>query len=198
MSEKETPVEYNIISRLIKSKSNILDLGCGTGTLMQKLQHDKEARVQGIEIDEEAIYTCVSKGLTVFLGDLDSGLNDYRDATFDYVILNQSIQELRHPGQVLTDALRVGRKVIVGFPNFGFYRARFQMFFKGRTPITPSLPYPWYDSPNLHFLTINDFRDYCRKQKYVLEKSYFIRNNRKVTFHPNLFAQTGLFLLNKS
>jgi methionine biosynthesis protein MetW len=152
-------------------------------------------KAQGIEIDEQAIYQCVARGLSVFNEDIDNGLSGYPDKSFDYIILNQSLQQVKKPDIVLKEALRVGREVIIGFPNFAHYSARLQMFFKGKTPVTPSLPYEWHDTPNLHFLSISDFVYYCRKRKIKIEKEAFIGRNRRVGIFPNLFALTGIFLI---
>ncbi|HVP79745.1 MAG TPA: methionine biosynthesis protein MetW, partial [Thermodesulfobacteriota bacterium] len=151
----------------------------------------------GIEIDEQAIYQCVAKGLSVFHEDIDHGLSDYGDQSFDYVILHQSFQQVKNPDSVLREALRVGRKVIVGFPNFAHYRARLQIFFMGKTPVTTSLPYEWHDTPNLHFLSISDFISYCRKRNIRIEKAAFIGKKRRIGILPNLFGLTGIFLISK-
>jgi methionine biosynthesis protein MetW len=150
---------------------------------------------QGIEIDEQAIYKCVAKGLNVLHGDIDTGLSEYQDKSFDYVILNQSLQQVRHFELVLADALRVGKKVIVGFPNFAYYPARFQLFFQGKTPITPTLPYAWYDSPNVHFLSIADFITYCRTKNIHIDHQIYLDAKKRVFFWPNFFANIGIFLL---
>ncbi len=129
--------------------------------------------------------------------DIDNGLSEYGDATFDYVILNQSLQQVKKPDVVLKESLRVGKEVIIGFPNFAHYRARYQIFFRGKTPITPSLPYEWYETPNLHFLSISDFIEYCQKQNIRIERTAYIGNARTVSILPNLLAKTGLFLISK-
>jgi len=172
-----------------------LDLGCGDGELLALLVKEKGARVEGIDINEQAIHQCVAKGLTVIHEDIDNGLLEYADKSFDYVVLNQSFQQVKHIEAVLVDALRVGNRVIVGFPNFAHYKARLQIFFRGRTPVTPSLPYMWYDTPNLHFLSIFDFIKYCREKKVKIEKSAYFANGKVVRFFPNLFALIGLFLI---
>ncbi len=188
-------LDHRVILEWIRQGSSVLDLGCGDGELLALLVEEKHVKAQGIEIDEQAIYQCVSKGLSVFHEDIDNGLSDYADQSFDYVILNQSFQQVRKPDIVLREALRVGRKVIVGLPNFAHYQARLRIFLKGRTPITPSLPYEWHDTPNLHFLTILDFIEYCRRRKIKIKKTAFAGKNKRVRIFPNLLALTGIFLI---
>ncbi|HLB67319.1 MAG TPA: methionine biosynthesis protein MetW [Thermoplasmata archaeon] len=181
----------------IETGSSVLDLGCGDGELLAFLVKEKRVRAEGIDINEQSIHRCVAKGLSVLHRDIDQGLADYPDESSDYVILNQSLQQVTQLEAVLADALRVGKKVIVGFPNFTHYKARLQIFFGGRTPVTPSLPYKWYDTPNLHFLSISDFVDYCREKGIRIEKSASFSNGRAVRSFPNLFALIGLFLISK-
>lgn len=188
-------LEHRVIQEWIEPDSSVLDLGCGNGELLSALVREKEARVQGIEIDKRAIYRCVARGLSVFQEDIDTGLSEYKDKSFDYVILSQSLQQVRKPDSVLREAARVGKKTIVSFPNFVHYGARFQILFRGKVPVTDALPYPWYDTPNLHFLSISDFIEYCRTRTIKIEKSVFIGGNRRVRIFPNLFAEIGIFLL---
>lgn len=192
--------DYRIILDWIKDGSSVLDLGCHEGELLSLIVKKKNARAQGIEIDEQAIYKCVELGLSVSHQDIDNGLSEYGDGSFDYVILNQSIQQVKKPDIVLRESLRVGKEVIIGFPNFAHFRARFQIFFTGKTPVTPSLPYEWYETPNLHFLSISDFIKYCQRQNIRIKRTAFIGNNRMTSMTnilPNLLAQTGLFLISK-
>ena len=188
-------LDHKIIKDIIRSSSSVLDLGCGDGELLAVLVREKNVKAQGIEIDDKAIFDCVARGLSVFHDDIDSGLSDYEDKSFDFVILNQSFQQVKKPDAVLKEALRVGKKIIIGIPNFAHINARFQIFFRGRTPVTGALPYEWHDTPNLHFLSILDFVEYCKKRKIMIEKTYCVGTKRKVTFFPNLFAQTGIFLV---
>ncbi len=197
MARKDIQLDHEVILDLIKPQSTVLDLGCGNGDLLYLLIKEKNARAQGIEIDEQEIYKCVAKGLNVFHGDVDSGLTEFNDKSFDYVVLNQSLQQILHVDKVLIDALRVGKKVVVGFPNFAHYKSRLQMFFQGRTPVTGALPYQWYETPNLHFLSISDFKKYCRLKDINIERSVCIGQTRRIPFLPNLFAQTGIFLISK-
>lgn len=188
-------LEHSIISEWIEGHSSVLDLGCGDGELLSILIQEKQVHAQGIEIDEQAIHKCVAKGLSVFQQDIDTGLSEYRDKFFDYVLLSQSLQQVKNPDIVLKEALRVGKKIIVSFPNFAHYTARFQIFFEGRVPVTRALPYEWHDTPNSHFLSISDFIEYCHERSIEIEDSVFIGKNKKVRVLPNLFAEIGIFLL---
>jgi methionine biosynthesis protein MetW len=186
-----------IILEWVKTGASVLDLGCGDGELLSLLTDHKQVKSQGIEIDEQAVYRCVARGISVFHQDIDNGLSEYGDRAFDYVILNQTFQQVRKPDRVLSESLRVGRKVIVGFPNFAHYRSRMQMVMYGKAPVTSSLPYEWHDTPNLHFLSIRDFLDYCRKRSILIEQSSSLTEDRVVRFLPNLLGRTGLFLISK-
>lgn len=197
LSQQPTKIEHQVIMDWIEQGASVLDLGCGDGELLARLIEENQVRAQGIEISQQAIHQCVARGLSVFQEDIDSGLSDYADKSFDYVILNQTFQQVKKPDFVLKEALRVGKKTIVGFPNFLYISARFQMFFGGKVPVTPSLPFEWYDTPNLHFLSIADFVKYCRKRDIQIDRSAFITKNKKVPLFPNLLAEIGLFLLSK-
>ena len=188
-------LDYRIILEWIDPFASVLDLGCGSGELLELLQQQKHAQVQGIEIDEQAIYRCVAKGLSVCHQDIDTGLTEYLDKSFDYVILSQTLHQIRNPDFVLGEALRVGAETIVSFPNFVHYTARCQLFFRGKVPVTPALPYEWHDTPNLHFLSILDFIEYCAKRRVQIRKSGFITRTRKVRSFPNFFAEIGIFLI---
>jgi len=188
-------LDHQAILDVIPPHLSVLDLGCGSGDLLSLLVKERQAKAQGIEIDDKAIFECVAKGLDVFHDDIDTGLPEYGDKSFDFVILNQSLQQVRKPDEVLKEALRVGEKVIIGIPNFAHIKARFQIFFGGRVPVTPSLPYEWYDTPNLHFLSLTDFTKYCKKQKIIIENTHYVNGKGRIRVLPNLFAQAGIFVL---
>jgi methionine biosynthesis protein MetW len=187
-------LEHEVILEWVEKESSVLDLGCGTGDLLATLVKNNGVRAQGLEIDEKAIYECVAKGLSVIHQDIETGLPEYLDKSFDYVILAGSLQQVKKPDVVLTQAQRVGKKTIVSFPNFGHYRVRTQVFFGGKVPVTPSLPFEWYNTPNLHFLSISNFLDYCKKRSIRIERTAFIGRDRIQTF-PNLRAETAVFML---
>ena len=200
MPDNLTPLmrtDHKIILDFIEPKSKVLDLGCGDGTLLSLLFQKKSCRGTGIEIDEKAIYECMAKGLTVSHGDIDTGLADYSDKRFDYVILNESLQQVLHPKKVILESLRVGKKIIVGIPNFCHVRARFQIFFQGRVPVTKELPFQWYDTPNLRFLSLKDFRYFCRNNAITILHEKGIIGQKTICCPPNLFAHSGLYLLEK-
>lgn len=191
-------LDYRIIYQIIEPGSRVLDLGCGSGDLIYFLAKEKNAKVQGIELSEDAIYKCVEKGLSVFHSDIDSGLIEYPAQSFDYVILNQSMQEVKKVDFVISEALRIGKKVIVGFPNFAYWSARFRLFFKGKAPVTASLPYRWYNTPNLHFLSISDFKDFCREKGISILDAHYLGRRGLIWFWPNFFALNVVFVITQS
>lgn len=195
MSER---LDLKIIIDMIEPNSSVLDLGCGDGQLLAHLKNEKGCRVTGIEINEQAIYKCVENGVTVAQGNIDSSLEDFSDQRFDYVILNESLQEIFHAESVITQSLRVGKKVIIGIPNFCHFSSRLQIFFKGVVPRTKSLPYQWYNTPNIRFLSLKDFRIFCLSRNITIEKEVGIRNNTQpVHICKNILAHAGIFLLSK-
>ena len=197
VKKEELRLDHKVIGEIIEDGSMVLDMGCGDGDLLEYLVINKDVKGSGVEISEEAIYKCVEKGLSVSHGDIDSGLTEYPDKMFDYVIFNQTMQQVHRPKEAILEAMRIGKKVIIGFPNFCYISARFQLFFGGHVPITPSLPYNWYDTPNLHFLSIKDFRKFCKEQNFNVEKKVYLTEKRIVRFLPNLFALNAVFQISK-
>jgi methionine biosynthesis protein MetW len=150
-------VDLLVVAGMVASNTRVLDIGCGDGTLLRLLAEDRGVDARGIELSQRGVNDCVAKGLSVIQGDADTDLIDYPDDSFDYVILSQTLQATRNPKRVLEQMLRIGRRAIVSFPNFGHWRIRGQLIFRGRMPVTENLPLAWYETPNIHFCTIRDF-----------------------------------------
>jgi methionine biosynthesis protein MetW len=187
--------DYAIIGEIVEPQSRVLDLGCGEGELLQWLVQSKAVEARGVEISREKVQRAIARGVSVFQGDIDEGLADYPDGAFDYVILSQTLQETRHPRQVLREMLRVGRRAIVAFPNFGHWRVRLSMLTSGRAPRTRLFPFAWHESPNIHFLTVRDFEELVATEGYTMERRYCLAGRRRVTVMPNLLAEVAVFLV---
>lgn len=177
--------------------SRVLDLGCGTGALLGMLAEEKGVRGTGIEIVEDRVYEAASRGVTVHHGDFNEALAYYPDRSFDYVILSQTLQQAGDTLTVLNEALRVGRRVVASFPNFGHWRVRLQLLLRGRAPVTRALPYQWYDTPNVRSLTVRDFRAFAGEQGMRVVGEFFMGVRRRVRFWPNLRAVDALFFVEK-
>lgn len=197
MSDHSTEhFSYEEIARLVEPGSSVLDLGCGTGDLLQLLRSTRGAVVRGVEIEEPRIRACLSKGISVFQGNLDEGLKEYGDGSYDYVILNETLQVVHEPVQLMREMVRVGRRAIVNFPNFGNLVNRLQLLFKGRMPVNRDLPYEWYDTPNIHFCTRRDFVHLCTTMHIRILSAVDIRHRRRISHRAaNLLATECCFLL---
>ncbi|HUS08070.1 MAG TPA: methionine biosynthesis protein MetW [Bryobacteraceae bacterium] len=189
--------DYAIISRIVEPNTRVLDVGCGDGELLEWLAEHKGVDARGVEIVGAKVQRAIARGVSVYQGDIDQGLADYPDQAFDYVILSQTLQETRRPLKVLKEMLRVGRRAIVAFPNFGHWSVRLAHLWSGRAPKTRLFPHDWYDSPNIHFLTVDDFEALAHKESWIIERSIFLAGHRRVTLSPNLMAETAVFLVHK-
>ncbi|MGD0364107.1 MAG: methionine biosynthesis protein MetW [Bryobacteraceae bacterium] len=189
--------DYAIIGEIVEPGAKVLDLGCGEGELLQWLAENKGVDARGVEISGAKVQRAIARGVSVYQGDIDHGLVDYPDQAFDYVILSQTLQETRQPLQVLREMLRVGRRAIVAFPNFGHWRVRLSMLTTGRAPKTRLFPYDWYDSPNIHFLTVDDFEQLARQEGLGVERRFFLDGQRTVATLPNLRAEVAVYLVRR-
>jgi methionine biosynthesis protein MetW len=193
--------EFNIITNLLPSQSRVLDVGCGDGTLIEALINKKSIDARGIELGEQNVKECISKGLSVIEGNAETELSQFPDKAFDFVILSQTLQAFYQPENVLEQLLRIGHKVIISIPNFGYWQIRVKLLFFGKMPVTKSLPYSWYDTPNLHMCSIKDFYQFCQKKKIKLDKVLGINGKRISSIHrinlemKNLFSEVGIFLI---
>jgi methionine biosynthesis protein MetW len=196
-------VDLEMVADMVAPGARVLDVGCGDGELLHILSERRGVDGRGIEISREGVNECVAKGLAVIQGDADTDLVDYPDDTFDYVILSQTLQATRQPRYVLEQMLRIGQCAIVSFPNFGHWRIRLQVLLRGRMPQTDNLPYAWWESPNIHFCTIKDFRELCEVVGARMEKAVALnawgkplRLNAPWWFW-NLFGEQAVFRLTR-
>lgn len=187
--------DYRIIGDLIPDSARVLDLGCGEGDLLAWLVQRKGVQARGVEISQEKVRRCVERGLSVYQGDINKGLADYPDHCFDYVILSQTLQIVLEPLAVLREMLRVGRRIVVAFPNFGHWSVRRSLLLFGKAPRTAHLPFAWYDTPNIRVLTILDFQELLRREGLDAERAYFLRRGKRVRAWPNLLADSAVYLL---
>jgi methionine biosynthesis protein MetW len=196
-------IDLSLIADMVEPGARVLDIGCGDGALLDLLATRRGVDGRGIELSREGVSDCVARGLAVIQGDADTDLGDYPDDAFDYVILSQTIQATRAPRRVLEQMLRVGRRAIVSFPNFGHWRIRAELAFRGRMPVTDNLPEAWYDTPNIHFCTIRDFVRLCDEVGAVTERAAALdAAGREVGVKApwwfwNLFGQQAVFLLRR-
>ena len=195
--------EFKIIAQLIENNTRVLDVGCADGTLMKFLKDNKNINIRGLEISKDKVQKCIAKGLTVIEGNAEKDLQQFPNLSFDYVVLSQTLQAFYNPEKVINDLLRVANKAIVTIPNFGYWKVRLQLLFKGTIPITKNLPDEWYNTPNIHMCTIKDFFKFCSKKNIKLYKSIALHEQKTSTINKinlnfkNLFSELGIFLIEK-
>ncbi len=187
--------DYAIISEIVPPGAKVLDLGCGEGELLEWLADNKKVDGRGIEISSALVRRAIARGVSAYQGDINEGLADYPDKAFDYVILSQTLQQTLKPLRVLKEMLRVGHGIIVAFPNFGHWRVRVSHLVSGRAPKTTLFPYDWHESPNIHFLTVDDFEILCQSQKWKIERRFFLSGSRRMQALPNLMAEIAVYLV---
>ena len=193
--------EFEVISKIIKNNKRVLDVGCGDGALMEYLKNHQQNDVRGLEPQKNLTQKCISKGLSVIEGDAEKDLHQFPKKSFDYVILSQTLQAFFDPEKVLEQLLRIGKQTIVTIPNFGYWKVRIHLLFKGTMPITKNLPNEWYNTPNLHMCTIKDFVNFCNKRSIKIDQSMCLTDekiseiNNKNMNYKNIFSQLGIFLI---
>jgi len=195
--------EFKIIADLIENNNRVIDVGCGDGVLMDFLKKNKNIDVRGLEISKEKVQKCISKGLTVIEGNAENDLQQFPNQSFDYAILSQTLQAFLNPETVINELLRIGEKAIVTIPNFGYWRVRFHLLFKGTMPITETLPDQWYNTANLHMCTIKDFFNFAKEKNFKIKNSLAL-NKEEVSIikssnlnFKNFFADLGIFIIEK-
>ena len=195
--------EFKIIANSIQREKSILDVGCGDGELMKFIYENISKKIRGVEISKDNVQKCIQKGLTVIEGNAEIDLQQFPSNSFDYVILSQTLQAFLNPEKVISDLLRIGKTSIVTIPNFGFWKVRFNLLFKGTMPVTKTLPNEWYNTPNLHMCSIKDFVNFCNDRKINLFKSLALTNNKVSSINKfnlnfkNLTSELGIFLIEK-
>ena len=195
--------EFKVIANSIQKNKSILDVGCGDGELMKFIYENISNKIRGLEISKDNVQICIQKGLTVIEGNAEMDLQQFPSNSFDYVILSQTLQAFLNPEKVINDLLRIGKTSIVTIPNFGYWKVRFNLLFKGTMPVTKTLPNEWYNTPNLHMCSIKDFVNFCNKRKINLFKSLALTNNKVSSINKfnlnfkNLTSELGIFLLEK-
>jgi len=193
--------EFKIIANLLPNQSKVLDVGCGDGTLMELLVKQKNIDVRGMELEENKVKECISKGLPVIEGNAETELGQFPNKSFDFVVLSQTLQAFYRPENVLDQLLRIGKKAIVSIPNFGYWQVRTSLLFFGKMPITKSLPGTWYNTPNLHMCSIKDFYQFCKKKKIKMDRIIGVNDEKISSINhinlgmKNLLSEVGIFLI---
>ncbi len=202
MSIQTTQLNYEVVTDIIPENSRILDLGSGDGTLFSKLIKEKNVTGVGVEINKDEVIKALDKGVAVIQGDIDEGLKQFPDKSFDYAILNQTLQSTEKPDLVMDEMLRVAKKAVVSFPNFAYWKVRFYLLFKGKMPKSKALPYEWYNTPNIHLMTVNDFFEFCKKRNIKILKSVYLTHSKArsgilIRTNTNFFSEEVIFVVSR-
>ena len=184
--------DFAAIAGWVRMESSVLDLGCGDGSLLRYLRDSRRVTGYGVEIDDGSVLACVKNGISVIQSDLDRGLSEFRDSSFDYVVLSQTLQSVRNSERIIREMLRVGRQGIVTFPNFGYWKNRLQVAV-GRMPVSENLPYQWFDTPNIHLCTIDDFERFCAERGVKILERKVLTDDAPVTWWPNLLGELAVY-----
>lgn len=201
-NKADIQLNYEIVTDIIPEGVRVLDLGCGDGTLFSKLIKEKKIKGVGVEINQDEVIKALDKGVSVIQGDIDEGLKQFPDESFDYAILNQTLQSTEKPDLVVDEMLRVAKKAVVSFPNFAYWKVRFYLFFKGKMPKSKALPYEWYNTPNIHLMTVNDFFEFCKNRNIKILKSVYMTKNKArsgilIRTITNFFTEEAVFVVSK-
>lgn len=197
MSAAYVRPDFDVVTNWVPQGASVLDLGCGDGELLARLQRERGTIGYGVEIEDGAVLACLNRGLNVLQGNIESGLNLFDDGAFDVVILSQTLQATRHTEALVREVLRVGKSAIVTLPNFGHWSVRWQLGFGGRMPVSKRLPYQWYDTPNVHFSTITDFDVFCADKGIMVERRVALAGGSAIKFLPNVRGETAVFQIRK-
>ena len=202
MSIQTTQLNYEVVTDIIPENSSTLDLGSGDGTLFSKLIKEKNVTGVGVEINKDEVIKALDKGVAVIQGDIDEGLKQFPDKSFDYAILNQTLQSTEKPDLVMDEMLRVAKKAVVSFPNFAYWKVRFYLLFKGKMPKSKALPYEWYNTPNIHLMTVNDFFEFCKKRNIKILKSVYLTHSKArsgilIRTITNFFSEEVIFVVSR-
>ena len=197
MSAAYVRPDFDVVTNWVPQGASVLDLGCGDGELLARLQRERGSIGYGVEIEDSSVLACLNRGLNVLQGNIESGLNLFDDGAFDIVILSQTLQATRHTEALVREVLRVGKSAIVTLPNFGHWSVRWQLGVGGRMPVSKRLPYQWYDTPNVHFSTITDFDVFCADKGITVERRAALAGGRAITFLPNVRSETAVFQIRR-
>ena len=199
MPDPTAALTDELILQQVERRSRVVDFGCGDGRLLAKLRDEHGCEVQGVDVDPEHLLAALERGVPVVRANLDAGLSEFPSQSFDFAVLSQTLQQVQRPQFVLEEMLRIARRGLVVVPNFGYWQVRFQVLWQGRAPVTESLPYEWYNSPNIHFMTMRDFRDLCQKQniRIITEVPIIKRQACPDAWAANLRAESALYVLER-